>query len=153
MSCREWMTLFFRCGPGRWKLCKSSKKNDKNDISWRENTNLGYFRKLSKLISQLNSIEISPGGCKKPVKCQEVSTKQRSVGWDWQGRTGQSWSSVIVPELSQPLLMTRSRLTVTGARTLRSQPLLRHLRDIFSLKRSNIVGLAPFYRFTFDMVE
>ena len=88
--CREWMMLFFSCGPGRWKLCKSSKKNDKTDISCWENTNLGYSRKLSKLISRLNSIEISPAGCKKPVKCQEVSRKQRSVGWHWRG--GQLWS-------------------------------------------------------------
>ena len=153
-TCREWMMLFFSCGPGRWKLCKSSKKNDINDISCWENTNLWYFRKLSKLISQLNSIEISPVVCKKPVKCQGVSTKQRSVGWDW--RAGQLWSDHclhIIPDPSQPQLMTTNSLTVTGARTLRSQPLLRHLREIFSLKRSNIVGLAPFYRFTFDMVE
>ena len=89
--CREWMMLFFSCGPGRWKLCKSSKKTD---ISCWENTNLWYFRKLSKLISQLNSIEISPAGGKKPVKCQEVSRKQRSVGWDW--RVGQLWSDHLI---------------------------------------------------------
>merc|ERR550532_3025670 len=46
---------------------------------WSREMKIMQIKKLSKLISQLNSIEIRPAGCKKPVKCQEVSTKQRSL--------------------------------------------------------------------------
>ena len=54
LTCREWTMLSCRCGPGTWISCRSSRTLN----TWKELKTLYrliFFRKLSKLVSQLNS--------------------------------------------------------------------------------------------------
>ena len=84
----------FRCGPGRWRLCKLSETQQRLSLprSWQ-------LRKLSKLISQLHSLELVPSGQRKPGL--RASAKQRSVYWEAQREPRWSLDSQIVVSLDR----------------------------------------------------
>ena len=126
-TCREWMTLFSRCGRERWKLFKLSKNQRLCLIrAWRE------FLTIQEAFQVDQSITLNRAGSVWTEEIWDPDHNQAKVST----LRSSAWAKMIsyFSDRCQSQQMTANR-TVTGGQTLRRPPPLHPHREIVSLRR------------------